>query len=328
MLTVRCGADPDENRCIKNTGQEKDFRKTADQLKNNMGSANKSGKIPHEMMRDAKYTAALEKYGHLKASFSRFFAERDHLIGTVKKNIEALYIIKIGKNKTKLFELQCAAARLKRKIELIQAMRNHAEDVDLENIENRLDQEYALWETQIDSLIEKIRNSKKRLSNLMPGEKSAAFQKLYRKLVKKLHPDINMVQHAYEKALWNRLTAAYASGDFEEMETIEILLENDDKSEETAFDATEKINREIEKIKEKIKAMIAEMDAANAEFPLNIKEQINDPVWTAQQNEETYAEIKKTKQHIKDLKTIVDQLIIEAINAKSIKADSKGSLDG
>lgn len=308
--------------------QQKDYKKQQSKQKNNMGPDNRSDKISHEMMRDARYVMALEKYGLLKASFSRLFAERDHLIGTVKKNIEALYIIKIGKDKTKLFELQCAAARLKRKIELIQTMRNHAEEVDLESIEHTLDQEYAAWETQIGSLIEKLKNSKKRLSNLMPGEKSVKFQKLYRKLVKKLHPDINISQHAYEKALWNRLTAAYASGDIEEMETIEILLENDDKSEETAFDTTEKIDREIEKIKEKIKAMIAEMDAANADFPLNIKDQINDPVWTAQQNKETNDEIKKVKQHIKDLKTVVDQLIIEAINAKSVKADRKGSLDG
>ncbi len=282
----------------------------------------------NKIKRDAKYLEELAKYNLLKTSFSKLFAERSHLIGTVKKNVEALYIVKIGKNEYKLFELECDAARLKRKIELIQAMRNRAEEIDLRAIEEKLDEEYASWEKQIGEFIKKLKNSKERLSNLMSGEKSAVFQKLYRKLVKRLHPDINIGQCAGEKELWNRLAAAYGSGDLEELETIEILLENDEKTDEIIFNSMEKIQKEIEKIKLKIKSVIADMDQADRDFPLNIKDKINDPVWVDQKNKETNDQIMKAGQRIKDLKAVVDKWIMEAINSKSIKADSKGSLDG
>jgi hypothetical protein len=280
------------------------------------------------IMQDPRYIKEREKYNLLRASLSKVITERDHLIITVKKNLEALYIVKIGKNEYKLFELQCLDARLRRKIELMQAMKNKAEDIDLQEIEKKLDEEYAAWQRDIGKLIKKWKNSKERLDNLMSDKESAAFQKLYRDLVKRLHPDININQSEYEKSLWNRLMAAYLSGDFEEMQTIEILLENEKKRDESNFQSIEMIKTAIKKIKEKIKSVIAEIKKANQVFPLNIKDQIKDEDWVKQKNKKIHDEAVKIEQHIKDLKSVIDTFIIEAINEKLIKSDGKGLLRG
>ena len=107
-----------------------------------------------------KYPELEEKQDNLNAlrsELAKLISDRDISEHTVKKNLEALYITKIGKNEYELISFECQAARLKRKIELIQAKLNHAEVVDLTVVEKQLDEEYKEWQEKMDKMISDIK---------------------------------------------------------------------------------------------------------------------------------------------------------------------------
>ena len=57
----------------------------------------------------------------MRTELSMLLLERDELQFVICKNIETEYMLKLGSIEYKAYEAQCAALRLKRKIELIQA---------------------------------------------------------------------------------------------------------------------------------------------------------------------------------------------------------------
>jgi len=255
----------------------------------------------------------------LKSELAKLISERDTLEHTVKKNLEALYITRIGKNEYELFRLGCQSSLLKRKIELIQAKINHAEEVNLKYVEDQLDQEYKDWQEKINKMVSDIEAGKERLKNLMPENESKEFQKLYRILVKKLHPDINPDQNEKGRLLWNRVQHAYILGDLEELRTIELLLEDigDTVTEENILSV---IDRQIKSLKEKILNLIEYIKKIKSQFPFPIENKIDNESWVAGKNKEIFKKIEVQKLKIKELKSVIDKLILR--NIKGTTQDS------
>ena len=61
------------------------------------------------------------------------------------------------------------------------------------------------------------------LSNLLSPERSAELRKLYRKLAKELHPDVNQNLTEQQKNLWHAVRRAYESGDLESMRALSVM---------------------------------------------------------------------------------------------------------
>jgi hypothetical protein len=255
----------------------------------------------------------------LKSELSKLISDRDILEHTVKKNLEALYITRIGKNEYELFCLECQAARLKRKIELIQARLNHAEEVNLTAVEKQLDKEYKDWHEKMDKMVSDIEAGKARLNTLMPEKESKELQKIYRFLVKKLHPDINPKQTEKDKLLWNRTQDAYRIADLEELRVIKLLLEDsiDITPEENIISA---INRQIKSVKEKILNIMEYINKIKSEFPFTIEDRIEDKSWVAGKNAEIFKKIEDHKLKIKELKSVIDKLLLS--NIKGANTDT------
>ena len=101
-------------------------------------------------------------------------------------------MLKLGSLEYKAYEAQCAVMRLKRKVELIQAKKNRQEKVNIAKIDERLDVEFYEYQQklneQIDKMNEALEHSK---AEYLSEEESKELKKLYRKIVKALHPDIN-----------------------------------------------------------------------------------------------------------------------------------------
>ena len=135
-----------------------------------------------------EYQKKLDILGSLKDDLSILISEKDVLENTTKKNLEALYATKIGKNEYALFKLECDIARIKRKIELFQAKINHGQKPDIGKIEDKLDLEYKKWEKEMSDMLENIENSRKRLDHLRSDEESAELHKTCRSLVNKASP--------------------------------------------------------------------------------------------------------------------------------------------
>ena len=92
----------------------------------------------------------------MRTELSMLLLERDELQFVICKNIETEYMLKLGSIEYKAYEAQCAALRLKRKIELIQAKKNRQEKVIISAIEETLDSEFAEYQKQLNEQIDKM----------------------------------------------------------------------------------------------------------------------------------------------------------------------------
>ena len=138
----------------------------------------------------------------MRTELSMLLLERDELQFVICKNIETEYMLKLGSIEYKAYEAQCAALRLKRKIELIQAKKNRQEKVIISAIEETLDNEFAEYQKQLDEQIDKMNDALKRSkAEVLSDEDNKELKKLYRKIVKALHPDIMLM---YGKEASNR----------------------------------------------------------------------------------------------------------------------------
>ena len=115
-----------------------------------------------------------------------------------------------------------------------------------------------------------------RSSRETPGQK---IKKLYRKIVKRLHPDMHPNPTEHEKELFNRATAAYEKGNLEEMERIWEELSGMDAPEDLFDDTAEgraKLRELLEKLKLRMSLLTREIEHIKSEFPYKIKSFLED----------------------------------------------------
>lgn len=159
----------------------------------------------------------------MRTELSMLLLERDELQFVICKNIETEYMLKLGSIEYKAYEAQCAALRLKRKIELIQAKKNRQEKVIISAIEETLDNEFAEYQKQLNEQIDKMNDALKRSkAEILSDEDNKELKKLYRKIVKALHPDINPDVSEAQVQLFDNAVSAYKNGD---LGTLRIICE-------------------------------------------------------------------------------------------------------
>ncbi len=121
----------------------------------------------------------------MQNELSTLLFERDELIFVICKNIETEYMMRFGSLEYKAYEAQCAALRLKRKIELIQARKNRQEKIILSDIENTLDCEFKEYQDRLNEQIEKMNEAIRRSkAEELTEEDSKQLKKLYHNIVK------------------------------------------------------------------------------------------------------------------------------------------------
>lgn len=264
-----------------------------------------------KITRDPEYVKKLEKYQALKSELVSLISERDLLENTVRKNLEALYATRIGKNEYALYRLECDIARLKRKIELFQAKINHGQKPDILEIEDKLDREYQKWEKEISGILENIEKSRRRLENLREDGESIELHKIYRILVKKLHPDVITARTERTYMLWNRTMDAYKYGDLEELKAIAILVEDE---KDTGLQERD-IGERIRSISQKVYKLLEYIKKIRLEFPFTIEKNIEDEGWVAGKNDEIFSKIDKLEDKKTGLQEIIDALILEYLGS-------------
>ena len=161
----------------------------------------------------------------LRIELSMLVLERDELVLHECKNIEAAYMLALGALEYKVFEAECALARLKRKTTLIQARVNRREKIAIPEIEAQLDTEFAEYKAKLEAMIEDMNKALMRSKNkLLTADESRELKKLYHAIVKALHPDLNPGLGGAKRRLFENAVAAYENGDLETMQTIAEMI--------------------------------------------------------------------------------------------------------
>lgn len=232
-----------------------------------------------------EFNAFKNQYEDLREELSKLAAEQEMLLSTEKRNLETKYYLKVGRKQYELFILRNEVLRLKRKIEMIRASLNRGEEYDPEMIEKRLDEEFRRWEEEVLELVKKIRHAEyiNDLPRLSHAE-SRELRKLFRELVRRLHPDLNPDLPENNKYLWNRVLAAYDHGSLQELKTLALLV-GDRESAGWNLTALEELKTAIAQTKERIDHLLKDLDKLEQQFPFNLREKLDCNAWVGEQNE-------------------------------------------
>lgn len=146
------------------------------------------------------------------------------------------------------------------------------------------------------------------------GKNETAAQKikrLYRKIVKRLHPDVHPNPSEHEKDLLNRAMKAFREGDLEQLERIWDELSGMDAPEDT-FDDTpegrEKLRELLAKLKARLKLLEREIEHIRSEFPYKLKAFLEDPEAVEEVRRGIQSRIDKVREMNRQLEAYINEL--------------------
>lgn len=218
--------------------------------------------------------------------------------------LEREYVKVFGDLILKVFEAKIECIRKKKTIEYCQAFVNRGQSIDQDAMQEYLRQEMAEYQESLENLIkdnEASKNSKK-----VSQADLQKIKKIYHKLVKNIHPDINPVTNENEelKGLWQRLMIAYNCNDLKEMQETEILINKVlEKLDMGTMDV------EIPDIEDKIEQITAEIEAIKSVDPYQYKFLLEDDEAVESKKEDLRAELKEYEEYGKQLDEVLEGFV-------------------
>lgn len=154
------------------------------------------------------------------------------------------------------FQLKVSCIKTKKQIAYCQKQINRGKAVNADNMTEIIEKEMELYYEELREIINQYESGKNSVT--VDGDRVWRAKKEYRKLAKKLHPDINKktMEEPKLRELWNRIQRAYSQSDVEELENLEVLAgrilnDLDGTAFEYAFsDVEERIDRVEAQIKD------------------------------------------------------------------------------
>lgn len=137
------------------------------------------------------------------------------------------------------------------------------------------------------------------------------IKRLYRKIVKRLHPDVHPNLTEHEKELWNCAVKAQQQGDLAQLEKIWDELSGMDAPEDV-FDDTpegrEKLRELLEKLKTRLRLLELEIDHIKADFPYKMKSFLEDPVAVEEVRRGIQSKIDNVREMNRQLEAFINEL--------------------
>lgn len=244
----------------------------------------------------------------LKVELSTLLLEQDELLFVQCKNIETIYMLNLGNLEYKIYELELILLRIKRKISIIQAKKNHQEVINQVAIESILDEEFEDYQQKLDEKINMMNIALERAKNTVLSEaETREIKQLYRMIVKSLHPDLNPNVSKAKVDLFKKAVEAYENGDLEQIKIISVMVEKPiiDNQETTIDQMLHEKNRLVDLInslKEKILKI-------KNEFPYIMKPIVENEIKLTEKKQEMEQKIVDIKETIDDYKIYLEKIL-------------------
>lgn len=221
------------------------------------------------------YQKLREEVDKLRIEISMLVLEKDELEYSECRNIETEYMLTFGSLEYQVYEARCEVLRMKRKIDIIQARLNRQEEIGIRQIEETLDLEFADYQKKLDEQIEKMNRAIKRSRlRIMTETESKELKGLYRRIVKRLHSDLNPNITEAEISLFEN-AAAFKDGDLQTLRIIESMIGGPDlpDSQQDSMSVLREEKDRLIGIISYLKSRIAEI---KADYPYTLREYLTD----------------------------------------------------
>lgn len=218
--------------------------------------------------------------------------------------LEREYVKVFGDLILKVFEAKIECIRKKKTIEYCQTFVNRGQSIDQDAMQEYLRQEMVEYQESLENLIKD--NEASKYSKKISQADLQKIKKIYHKLVKNIHPDINPVTNENEelKGLWQRLMIAYNCNDLKEMQETEILINK-------VLDKLDMGTMEVEipDIEDKIEQITAEIEAIKSVDPYQYKFLLEDDEAVESKKEDLRAELKEYEDYGKQLDEVLEGFV-------------------
>ena len=137
------------------------------------------------------------------------------------------------------------------------------------------------------------------------------IKRLYRKIVKRLHPDVRPDLSEHEKDLFQQAQTAYGRGDLETLERIWQELEGMDAPEETFADTPEdieKMKKILENLKNLVRELQREITSIRSEFPYTMRELLENEELLGEKKAALQRQLQEIREANDSLAETIEQL--------------------
>ena len=171
---------------------------------------------------------------YLRGKCAEEVEEYMHLTTCVGPNLKSSYMLRVGHLEHRVFQLKTDVARWQRRFTLRQQALNRGETPNLVEIEATLDAEFQDYLKQIKEHQAALKAAAMHASmGSLSEEETNAIRMNYLKAVKKLHPDLNPDLPSAASELWHKIQAAYADGEWRELEFLVGMVDDVLKGQKT-----------------------------------------------------------------------------------------------
>lgn len=162
------------------------------------------------------------EYTKLKKELSDLVFEYESLKNQICPSLEREYILNFGLLEYNIYKKDFEIDKIKAKIKLIQKEINHQNQVDIKVIDEKLELKFKDYNKKLKESMDEVSNVLKNKNEFseLSEEDSLKLRKIYKILVKRLHPDLNKDQDEFEKTLFMEVTDAFKMGDLKKLETL------------------------------------------------------------------------------------------------------------
>jgi hypothetical protein len=244
----------------------------------------------------------------LKQDLAALLLEQHELEFHKCKAIEAEYMARIGSLEYKAFELQCKAARLRRKYELIAQAVNSLELIELSLIETQLIREFSARTEKLSELTGRI-NGALMSGRAMSGGDGAELRQLYSTLLKKLHPDLNPVQNEATEALFSHAVGAYKNAALEELRAAAAAAEGRKELMDEPVGSMDRLLKTEARLRERVALVRRYIRGLKNSYPWNVKELLDDGEKVRERTAVLTRRIAKSRKTCDDLEKNIAALL-------------------
>ena len=178
------------------------------------------------------------------------------------------YIKEFGELTADVFKAKIECIRIKKNIAFCQKALNLGKKISTEDMESTVEKEMLVYNAELQSILRE--NNLAKESVYSDHFDVTLAKKIYRRLAKKLHPDINKKTEKDERLaeLWNSIMRAYHMNDVERLEELEVLVNKAMKDlgeEAMEIDYTD-LEERIEALEIKIGLILSDKPYSYGEF--------------------------------------------------------------
>ena len=214
-----------------------------------------------------------------------------------------VYLQKFGDLLAEILQEKIECIRLKKTITYCTKRINMGEPVDAKAMQDEIDGEMQAYYTELKSMLDERDNANK--SQTADEYEMRMTKQIFRRICKRLHPDINAKTSENEilMDLWDRVMRAYRAFDVDKLEELEVTLNYvmTELGEEGFAPNIDNIDEKIKKLEKAIEQIITTV-------PYTYGELLKDPGAVEAKKQELKNELEEYRTYRKNLEETLEKL--------------------